>query len=115
MNIYSTSTTRFWTETHSDGLHMVDEIDDEDFGLKSEVHYIISPETVTKHFSITSQNDFFELCRKSGPEGMVDFFNELPSYDTAIYGGGRDHFTGPVACYDTFIQLRKKEAGAEIQ
>ena len=87
MNIYSTSTTRFWTEPHKDGLHMINEIDDDDFGLKSEVHYIISPETTKKLFSVISQKDFFELCKKNGPEGMVDFFetHDIPYQRKSTY------------------------------
>ena len=77
MNIYSTSTTRFWTEPHKDGLHMINEIDDDDFGLKSEVHYIISPETTKKLFSVISQKDFFELCKKKEAHYILLLRNDI--------------------------------------
>ena len=80
MQIYSTSTMSFWSEMHPDGLHMIHEIDDDDSGMKSEIHYILSPDTTKKLFSIIEQKDFIELCRKDGLEGMENFFNshDLP-------------------------------------
>ena len=80
MHIYSISTMCFWGEVHSDGLHMIHEIDDDDFGLKSEIHYIVSPEMTRKLFSIITEDDFIELCRKGGTGGMEEFFrtNEIP-------------------------------------
>ena len=74
MQIYSTSTMRFWGETHKDGYHLIHEIDDDDFGLWSQNHYILQPEAIKKLFSLISEEDFIDLCRKEGTSGMVDFF-----------------------------------------
>ena len=74
MQIYRTSTMCFWGETHSDGYHFIHEIDDDDFGLWSQNHYILKPEAIKKLFSLISEKDFITLCRKEGPSGMVEFF-----------------------------------------
>ena len=74
MNIYSSGTISFYYKFAGDGLHFIHEIDDEDFGLKSEIHYILSNEDRIKLFSIISEKDFVELCRKEGLDGMLNFF-----------------------------------------
>ena len=74
MNIYTNGTISFSYKSVGNELHMIHEIDDEDFGLKSEVHYILSHDMITKLFSIISEKDFIELCRKEGLDGMLNFF-----------------------------------------
>ena len=80
MNIYSTSTMCFWGEHRSDGLHIIHEIDDDDFGLKSEWHFILSREAEAKLFSLISEKDFVELCRKGGTSALIELLdsNEIP-------------------------------------
>ena len=75
MNIYSTDTMCFWGEHRSDGFHLIHEIDDDDFGLKSEWHFILSREAEVKLFSIISEKDFVELCRRGGTSAMIGFLD----------------------------------------
>ena len=67
-----------WIEYHKDGMHVVSEIDDDDMGFKSEVHYIISNEATKKLYAIISEKEFVDLCRKEWDSGLVDF---LKSHD----------------------------------
>ena len=74
MLIYHLPTMSFWYETHSDGVHFIHEIDDDEMGLWSQHHYILKPDAVQKLFSIITEKEFIVLCRKEGTTGMVDFF-----------------------------------------
>ena len=73
-----TSTIQVWGEYRVDGLNIYDEIDDDEWGLKSEIRYVIPPDAVTKLFTLISEDDFFALCKQDGPDGMCLF---LDSYD----------------------------------
>ena len=75
MLIYRTSTMEFTYTCRSDGWHMIHEIDDDDMGYWSVIEYVIPRESLTKLFSIISEKDFLELCRKDGYTGMLDFLD----------------------------------------
>ena len=75
MEIYHTDTVEFRYSSRSDGLHMIHEIDDDDMGYWSVVEYVIPKDSLTKLFSIISDKDFLELCRKDGYTGMLDFLD----------------------------------------
>lgn len=74
MNIYTNDTISSSYKFTVNEMHMIHEIDDEDFGLKSEVHYILSHDAFTKLFSAISEKDFIVLCRKEGLGGILNFF-----------------------------------------
>lgn len=75
MLIYHTSTMEFTYSCYSDGLHMIHEIDDDEMGFWSIVEYVIPRDSLTKLFSIISEKEFLELCRKDGYTGMLDFLD----------------------------------------
>ena len=80
MNIFTQGTVSMWIEYHRDGMHVVSEIDDDELGFKSEVHYILSHDAVSKMYTIISEKEFTDLCRKGWTSGMEDFLNshEIP-------------------------------------
>lgn len=65
---------------------MIDEIDDDEMGFKSEVHYILDRNAQAKLFAIISEKDFIDLCRKEGPNGMTAFLhvNDIPYRRKAV-------------------------------
>ncbi|MBQ6519780.1 MAG: hypothetical protein IJI14_13745 [Anaerolineaceae bacterium] len=73
MHIFTQGTVSMWIENHKDGMHVVSEIDDDEMGFKNEVHYIIPPEAVKSLYSIISEKEFIDLCRKEWSSGMEDF------------------------------------------
>ena len=73
VSIFTRDTISMWIEHHKDGMHVVSEIDDDEKGFKSEIHYIISHDEVKKLYSIVSENEFIELCRKGGTFGLANF------------------------------------------
>lgn len=75
IQIYSKDTISFGYSYRSDGLHMIDEIDDDEMGFKSEVHHILDRDAQAKLFSIISEKDFIDLCRKEGPSGMSEYLD----------------------------------------
>ena len=62
-----------WTEDRPDGMHIVSEIDDDEMGFHSEVHYILSQDETKKLYSIVTEEEFSEICRTSGSTGMQKF------------------------------------------
>ena len=73
MRIFTRGTLSMWTEHHADGMHVVSEIDDDDMGFNSEVHYIISLDELKKLYSIVTEKEFIEICRKGMSSGMEYF------------------------------------------
>ena len=82
MEIYHTSTVSFRYSSRSDGLHMIHEIDDDEMGYWSVAEYVIPKESLAKLFSVISDRDFIELCRKEDYTGMLEFLDshEIPYY-----------------------------------
>ncbi|MBR6089718.1 MAG: hypothetical protein IKP86_07280 [Anaerolineaceae bacterium] len=75
MVIYRRDTIEFSYSCRSDGWHMIHEIDDDDMGYWSAAEWIIPKESLAKLFSIISEEDFLELCRKDSYTGMLDFLD----------------------------------------
>ena len=82
-----TSTLQFWCEYRADGLNIYHEIDDDEMGFKSEIRYIIPPDSLENLFSAISENDFFELCKKDGLNGMLMFLDShgIPYRKESMY------------------------------
>ena len=84
MRIFTRGTISMWTEHHTDGMHVVSEIDDDEMGFNSEVHYIISPDELKKLYSIVTEKEFIEICRKGMSSGMEDFLTSHDIHYTRI-------------------------------
>ena len=82
-----TSTVKVWGEYRADGLNIYDEIDDDEWGLKSEVRYVIPPDSVTKLFKLISEDDFFTLCKQDGLDEMCRYLDahDIPYRRETIY------------------------------